>query len=161
MAMTTRTVGISLSLDDEGFLRRECPNCVREFKVVAVAKDAAPAPASVTEEYFCPYCALPAGIGSFWTKQQLEYMEASAASEVLGPVLDQFERQMRDLSRASGGLLTVTTKHSDLPVASQPTEPNDMRKVEFTCHSEPVKVASDWTGDIACLVCGTSGRQAS
>ncbi len=57
------TLSMSLPLDGDGFLRRECPTCEREFKWLpspqhgegdAAAASDEPAP----ERYFCPYCAV-------------------------------------------------------------------------------------------------------
>lgn len=59
-------LSMSLPLDGDGFLRRECPTCEREFKWLpspdqleegngesrAAATDAEP-----PEAYYCPYCA--------------------------------------------------------------------------------------------------------
>jgi hypothetical protein len=34
-------------------------------------------------------------------------------------------------------------------------EPDDMRRVDFTCHPlEPVKVLDDWESPVHCLICG-------
>jgi hypothetical protein len=34
-------------------------------------------------------------------------------------------------------------------------EPDDMRRIDFTCHpAEPVKVLDEWDRPVHCLICG-------
>jgi hypothetical protein len=79
-------LSMSLPLDGEGFLRRECPTCEREFKwlpspdpeddvEVAATTEGAEAP----ESYYCPYCAVSAPPDTWMTKAQV----AAAARHVL------------------------------------------------------------------------------
>jgi hypothetical protein len=152
--MSEHRLSFSIPLDDDGFLRRECPHCEREFKWCPDPEDAAPESSVPMPEdgYACPYCAGRAGADAWWTKPQLEHAEQLAASEILGPELKKLERRPDPRSMIS---LSVKV---DVPGAPEPIadDPNDMRRVDFVCHpAEPVKVLEDWTGDVYCLICAT------
>jgi hypothetical protein len=139
---------LSLPLDSDGFLRRECPNCERQFKWLHTP-NAAP-----VDGYFCPYCHEPAPAGSWWTKPQLNYAKQLAASEVLGPGLRKFQQQLESLNQP--GSLVRFEASGTLPEKPKPlTEPDDMVRCDVPCHrEEPFKVDEAWDGEVACLICG-------
>jgi endogenous inhibitor of DNA gyrase (YacG/DUF329 family) len=146
---------MSLPLDSDGFLRRECPTCERQFKwlISASEEDVAPVPEG---GYFCPYCALQASADMWWTPAQLELATSIATQEVVKPELEKFARNIRDMSRHSGGFISADVK-TDLPPEADPlVEVDDMRRVDFPCHpNEPVKVLDTWAGEVHCLICGS------
>jgi hypothetical protein len=147
---------MSLPLDSDGFLRRECPKCRRQFKwhPTAGEQSAGGAPVAV-EAYFCPYCYEPADLGAWWTQEQLEHAQQIVVAEGVGPALRRFKRQVESTSRHSGGFLRL---EAHLPPLARPeplTEPDDMMRVDFPCHpEEPIKVDDAWEQEVACLVCG-------
>jgi hypothetical protein len=142
---------ISLPLDSDGFLRRECPTCEREFKWLNSEEgDGEPAPDG---GYYCPYCAVQSP-ESWLTKPQAELAENTVMRDVFGPQLDKMAGDLRRSSR--GSFLKFDLKY-DKPRALDPlVEDDDMRRVDFECHpAEPVKVVDDWDRDVHCLICGT------
>lgn len=146
---------MSLPLDSDNFLRRECPTCEREFKWLASGseEEAAPVPDG---GYFCPYCAIQAPADAWWTPAQLELAKSIVTQQVVAPELEKFARQMKDISRRSGGFIKADVKTDLPPEADALVEVDDLRRVDFPCHpNEPVKVLDDWTGAVHCLVCGT------
>jgi len=148
---------VSVPLDSDGFLRRECPTCEREFKWLSSEEgDSEPPPES---GFFCPYCAIQAPSDSWFTKPQLALIDSTVNQEVIGPALKELGQRLRDIGRQSGGLLKVDLE-SDQPRPADPlTELDDMRRVDFACHpTEPVKVVDDWTRPVHCLICGTPSR---
>ncbi len=170
--MSETTIPMSLPLDADGFLRRECPSCERQFKwhpsqpraeapdeINETELDAAleeqPEP-SRSQYYYCPYCGEPAAPNAWWTKGQLEYAKALTYAEVVGPQLRDLADSMRGLNRR-GGLVSLSVK-VDMPDLSRPeplTEPDDMERVDFPCHpEEPLKVDETWDDEVACLMCG-------
>jgi hypothetical protein len=153
--------GIALPLDNDGFLRRECPTCEREFKWLS-AQDEAEATLPTDGGYFCPYCAVQAPPEAWHTKSQVALMETVVHREVIAPALDQFDRDLRRIERQSQGMIKVTTR-SDRPEDPEPlTETDDMKRVDFDCHpTEPVKVLEDWQREVRCLVCGEARQGAS
>lgn len=148
--MDDQTIEMSVPLDDDGFLRRACPTCEREFKWFNSAEgEGEPVPIG---GYFCPYCRVQAPDGSWFTEEQVELGKNRVARDILGP---EFEKMARDLKRSSrGSFISLDVKY-DVPAEMDPlVEPNDMRRVDFACHpKEPVKVLDEWTRPVHCLIC--------
>ena len=148
---------MSLPLDTDGFLRRECPTCERQFKwwPTSPSEEAAEVAQETPEVYYCPYCHEPAGPEAWWTKKQLEYVQELAAAEVLGPELRRFKNDMEGGNRRSRELIRFDVS---LPPLSRPeplAEPDDMVRIDVPCHpEEPLKVDEGWDQEVACLVCG-------
>jgi hypothetical protein len=147
---------MSLPLDDEGFLRRACPTCDREFKCL-VAQEATDATPAVAGGYFCPYCAVQAPTDAWWTRAQLELAQATIQRDVIAPELRKLKR---DVERANprSGFIQVSVDISDEPDQPALGESNDMRRVDFTCHpDDPVKVLENWEHPISCTICAKAG----
>ena len=157
-----RQLAMSLPLDSDGFLRRECPTCEREFKWLASEEAGAEADTVPEGGYYCPYCAIQAPADAWWTPAQLELAQSIVQREVVDPELKKLERSMRDLSRRSGGFLSASMKIERDPEPHPLVETDDMRRVDFECHPrEPVKVLDDWTRDVHCLICGAAEPNAA
>jgi hypothetical protein len=145
-----REISVPVNLDDDGFLRRECPHCEREFKWLP-SDDSEP---MQPEGYHCPYCDRQAGPDQWFTRAQVHYVGAVGLQEFAGPLLDDLEQTFGSANR-SGGFIDIRFERGEIEVPPQPDEPNDMRRVEFRCHpKEPVKVLEEWEGPIHCLICG-------
>ncbi|GEN79486.1 hypothetical protein [Actinotalea fermentans] len=145
------SVPVSIPLDSDGFLRRECPTCEGEFKWFS--HDEGDPDAEVAEQYFCPLCGVPAGCDSWWTPAQLAYMQGVAAPEI--------DRVIREsIGDAFRGIRGVTFRQNadfglGTPTPDPLVEPDDMIIVEPPCHpNEPVKVPEAATARLYCLVCG-------
>ena len=148
---------VSFPLDAEGFLRRACPSCVREFKWLSADGDES---AVTSDEVSCPYCRQPSPGGSWLTTDQQEYIKTAALDEVfekeVRPALDDLSSSLQQ-GRSTGGLLSFSTR-IDRPTQSQASlvfEPADMRRVDFACHpAQSVKVQEKWEEPVYCIVCG-------
>jgi hypothetical protein len=93
-------------------------------------------------------------VDSWWTETQLEAAEAHAYQEVLKPQIDQLARSARS---SAGGLLSIDVEVSEPDLPPPLIEPDDMRRVDFSCHpEEPTKVLDDWAGTVHCPICGTA-----
>ena len=147
---------MSLPLDRDGFLRRECPNCEWQFKwwPTPPSEDASEETQEAPETYFCPYCHAPADPDAWWTKEQREYAQQLAVAEVLGPQLRRMKDNLESGNRRSG----MIRIDMSVPSFSRPeplTEPDDMVRVDVPCHpEEPIKVDEEWDREVACLACG-------
>lgn len=170
--MSEKTISMNLPLDSDGFLRRECSSCERQFKWHPNQQQTMPddgdGPVAETlyeddagsypnpEHYYCPYCSEPATPDAWWTKEQLEYGKALAAAEILGPQLRDLADSLKGMN-SRGGLINLSID-ADMPDFSRPeplTEPDDMFRMDFPCHpEEPVKIEEGWVGEVACSVCG-------
>lgn len=150
--MSEMSIPMNLPLDKDGFLRRECPNCERQFKWW-------PTPTSeeaeeMADAYFCPYCYEPAPLDTWWTKEQLEYAQQLAMAEALGPQLHRMKGDLERGNRRSKGI-RFEMSSSALSRPEPLVEPDDMVRVDMPCHpEEPLKVDDEWDGEVACLVCG-------
>jgi len=85
--MSEVKIPMRLPLDSDGFLRRECPYCKREFKMFPLEEQGEAEEKSVIVELFCPYCGQSVGKKSWWTQEQLRYAKEIALKKVLEPEL--------------------------------------------------------------------------
>ncbi len=145
-------ISVSLPLD-EGFLRRECPSCERQFKWFNGIADNKPEGAVAVEQYFCPYCGKLAATDAWWTREQLEYVQDIGQNAVTRRLRDELGDSMKALEKT--GFLSVSLKGGDASDPAPLIEPQDMVIVEPPCHDYvPVKIAEGWTEPIHCIVCG-------
>lgn len=145
---------LSFPLDDDGFFRRACPTCSREFKWFHSEQDDSDEP---PEEYFCLYCGVAAEPDEWQTEEQMRYIEEEAIARIVRPALKELESSFGSSGRSSGGLfeISLSVEMPERLQAAPVFEPNDMRRVDFSCHpAEPVKVDEAWTGSVHCLLCG-------
>lgn len=129
---------VSLRLDRDGFLRRACPSCNREFKWLP-SDDSEPPPDG---RYGCPYCRARQDLNDFYTEEQVAYIQGLVGEKVVSQL------------EAEGW---TAKAHAGPP---QPDEPDDMIRVDFHCHpSEPVKVFEEWelSQSVYCILCGEPG----
>ncbi len=149
--MSTRDIPVTLPVDKDGFLRRQCPNCRRQFKWLPTESEITEQPQS---EYYCPYCGKPARIDAWWTKEQLQYMKQLAVAKVISPELEKFAKDLKRLNRP-GSLVRFETKYKAPSKPLPLHELDDMQKVKPSCHpDEPLKVYENWNKPIVCLICG-------
>ena len=58
-------IPVTIPLDNDGFLRRECPSCEEEFKWYA--HEEGDADAETVDQYFCPLCGVASGVDMWST----------------------------------------------------------------------------------------------
>jgi len=149
--LTSEKITMPLALDKDGFLRRECPNCERQFKVLPGESNTNEISVSA---YSCPYCVENAAADSWWTKEQLEYATKYASAKIVEPKLDKFAKDIKRLNKPAG-FVRFDVKHQTQSLPNTLQEPNDMRKITLPCHpNEPLKIYEGWKGPVACLICG-------
>ena len=145
------SISLQLPLDEDGFLRRECPHCGRQFKQWQGTPDETQ---ESPEAYYCPYCYASADADTWYTAQQIEYIQQQAMAEVVGPHLYRLQKQIEQASH--NGLFRI---EMDAPLLVEPeplVERNDMVQLAFPCHvEEPIKVDEQWDQEVACVLCGT------
>lgn len=148
------SIEMGVPLDEDGFLRRACPTCGREFKWLHTEIDGDADSAGDSSGYFCPYCGVQADVAQWWTGAQSAAIEAAVMDEVIEPEIDSLRRQVNSVNKESGGLLSMDIE-VDRESVPPLQEPNDMAKVDFACHpDEPVKIVESWAGPVYCLTCG-------
>ncbi|WP_053386381.1 hypothetical protein [Leucobacter japonicus] len=146
-------IPVSLPLDGHGFLRRECPTCVREFKWFS--HNEGDLNAEPTTQYFCPLCGKPSGLDSWWTPAQLEHVYGSAGGaidQVVQDAMANLFKGMKGFAYRPNPSFSV-----DIEVHNPLIEPDDMVMIEPPCHpNEPLKVPEDSMERIYCLICGSA-----
>ena len=149
------TLEMSMPLDSDGFLRRECPTCEREFKCFYTSEERGDAVPIADGGYFCPYCGVQAEASTWFTQAQAELVRNMVVTQVVGPMLKDFGNDMKGIGRNSGGFISAEVTY-DAPDELDPlTEVDDMTRVDFECHpTEPVKVLDGWDNPVRCLICG-------
>ncbi|MEZ4503642.1 MAG: hypothetical protein R3C39_13535 [Dehalococcoidia bacterium] len=117
--MMRREVSVTLPLDDEGMLGRQCPGplCGRYFKVK-------PDTGHEGETLACPYCGTVADPQNFATEEQIQYATDVAAGKFVDSLFDRIERTADRFNRQQrGGLLNLQMKvHRDRFVPRRYTE---------------------------------------
>ncbi len=146
---------LSFPLNDDGFLRRACPTCSREFKWFHSEDDGVDEP---PEEYFCPYCGVAAALDERQTGEQMRYSKEEAVARVMGPTVEDLERSFGSGGRSAGGLfkISMSVEMPERRQAAPVFEPNDMRRIDFACHpmSRP---KSTRRGPVRFIVCSVGG----
>lgn len=154
--MSDLEIPLTFPLDSDGFLRRACPTCAREFKWLPAEQD----PQTLaSEQYFCPYCGEGAPTDHWFTTEQSAYIRDEVVARALGPALDDLADSFRQINRSSGGLVRFSgyLERPERTQAPPVFEPDDMRRVTLECHpSEPLKIDEVWSAPVHCLVCGSS-----
>jgi DNA-directed RNA polymerase subunit RPC12/RpoP len=149
------TIGVPMPLDSDGFLRRECPTCEREFKWLHTSEAEADSEPVADGGYFCPYCGVQAPSNAWLTQAQVALAQNVVATEVVGPMVKKFADDMKRTSRRSHGMVSASVHHDEPERLDPLTESDDMTRVDFECHpAEPVKIVDDWEKPVRCLVCG-------
>ena len=132
-------IPIEIPVDDEGYVRRQCPQCEREFKLIYQSGDNSASDVESPLELYCPYCGLSSPTDQFWTNAQVETFQAVAGKYMLD-----------DLKQRG---FAVSINPPPPPLA----EPNDMNAVASPCHAEePVKIYEYWDQPIHCPMCGSA-----
>jgi hypothetical protein len=147
-------ISVSLPLDD-GFLRRQCPGCDRQFKWHHGPTEDRPADFVDPAMYFCPYCGQSAAPDDWLTQEQRDYIVALAAGPAFRQMTDEFKLMAR---RHSSRFLKMSVSSTGEPESPDVlVEPSDMTIIGSPCHPwEPIKIADDWSKPLHCLVCGAA-----
>lgn len=111
-------IPISLPLDEDGLIGRECPqpDCEGYFKIKFGTGIKEPG----YETCFCPYCGNVGKQGEFFTKEQVNYIEGIASRHIQGIIekeVRKWDRQLRSSTRGSFIKLSMDYKKSHLPLA--------------------------------------------
>ena len=131
----TIQIPVSIPLDDDGMLGRECLTCERYFKLK-------PGTGLPTDYCHCPYCDYEGNMDTFWTPAQLEYMQSMAMDyafkNIVRPSLNKLTKSFKDLERKTrhNSFFKVTVKSSPMhfSVPIQYYSENDL-ETNMTCDS--------------------------
>lgn len=174
--MSDIVLSVSIPLDDSNFLRRECPHCIQEFKIQIseeelkniatsgiqsyLTNDEIETSEEPIEEneakYYCPYCGQEAPVTSWWTKEQLAYLQVYAKNIMAKMVNEHLIKPLNRNSNNSSGMVSISFKGEEMkyeePWISE--EVNDMSIIELPCCNKNIKILEEWTKNIFCFYCG-------
>ena len=172
--MSEIVLNVNIPLDEENFLRRECPHCMQEFKIEMSAEDLKDLAQKGIESflthddddqsddreeitrYFCPYCGQESATPHWWTQEQLSYMQVYAKNILAKLVNEQFIKPMERTFKKSSGPISISFKGSEMeyedPWISE--ELNDMRVVDLPCCNKKLKIIEGWANYVFCFYCG-------
>ena len=168
---------ISLPLDDEGFFRRQCSFCEKEFKIFLTKNelqdleqdgigsyllpegqrtDQNDASIDDDEHFFCPYCGEMAPQSDWWTQEQLAFFRVHAENYMAKIVNDKFIKPMkRKYGRPKKGFISF---HLDAKEIKQKDawispEENDMSIIHLPCCTKKMKIDELGTKTVICFFC--------
>ncbi|MEO6116273.1 MAG: hypothetical protein ABIP33_07810 [Pseudolysinimonas sp.] len=143
-------IPVSLPLDADGFLRRECPSCERQFKWHHGKTEEAPDDYVYPSVHWCPLCGQSAALNQWWTPAQADYARDFAT----GPLLNQLTDQLKDAVQGSK-FIKVESSNERVEIPDPLVELDDMAMIAPPCHPwEPVKVPDESSAPYYCLLCG-------
>ena len=96
--MSDLNVSVTIPLDENGMMGRECLECEQYFKLK-------PGTGLETDHCHCPYCDYEGNADTFWTQAQLEYAQSiamqQAFNKIVKPQLDKLTNSFKQLERSS------------------------------------------------------------
>jgi Zn finger protein HypA/HybF involved in hydrogenase expression len=96
--MGNLNVSVTIPLDENGMMGRECLECEQYFKLK-------PGTGLETDHCHCPYCDYEGNADTFWTQAQLEYARSiamqQAFNKIIKPQLNKLTNSFKQLERNS------------------------------------------------------------
>jgi hypothetical protein len=125
---------VSIPLDDDGYLDRECPApaCLAAFKIHAddwteKVRD---------EEVFCPVCGHTNTSDNWLTTEQVRHCESRLMEQVMPMIGGEMRRMARDFNRRQprGGLIQLSMDYTpSRPMAVVPLDAADLMRQRYLC----------------------------
>lgn len=125
---------VSIPLDDDGFLDRECPaeTCTAPFKVHAddwreKVRD---------EEVFCPICRHQATSDGWLTQEQIDHCKNRVMAELMPMMQGSLKRMADSVNRGTsrGGLISVSMSYKpSAPVMVLPLDAAELMQQRYEC----------------------------
>lgn len=141
------SVEASIPLDDDGFLRRQCHGCGREFKIPVEDGE-------VADLNYCPYCRADDDEHDWHTDEQLEYYQQLLMNALMPELGAELKKMAHDLEKSSGGLLTAKVDVPDEEDAFIRPEGPDMKLATCPQCEAAFKIEQYWLEDVTCISCG-------
>ncbi len=169
---------VKLPLDDEGFFRRECPLCSKEFKVLLKKEELADLThieidsfmldsqenseltdcnENLKAEYFCPYCGQKSAVDKWWTKEQVAYINIYLEN-IMAKIINEklISPMKKSFGKPKSGPISIEFKGNELDQKEPWISPeiNDMEIFELPCCNRKIKVEDNWQNTTYCFFCG-------
>jgi len=175
--MSKTIVQVPFPVDDEGYFRRECPYCRKEFKILLEKNEIEDMIHQLEDSYLldesskaeadddgeeetlftCPYCGQEASKDNWWTQEQLLHIRTHLENLLADMVNEQFIRPLRrKFGRKTSGplLIRFEGKEMEKKKAWMSPEASDMRIFDLLCCGRKVKIEPEWSETVYCFFCG-------
>jgi hypothetical protein len=176
--MSEIRMNLSFPLDDDGFFRRECTFCCKEFKVLLEKEELTDLSqkgvdsfmlegkeeeTNLTEsessetEFTCPYCGQRTPSNSWWTQEQLAYVGIVAKNIMAKIVNENLIRPLeRTFRRSSAGMVSIRFEGKEMEQQEPWISPevNDMEIFDLPCCQRKIKIEENWLDKVYCFFCG-------
>ncbi len=162
---------------DDGFLRRSCPYCRREFKILLKKSEIEDLVSKLEDSFLveettgtetredreveglftCPYCGRQAGEDRWWTQEQQLHIRIHLENLAAEVINEQFIQPLkRKFGRKTSGPVSIRFEGKELEKKSawMSPEASDMEIFELPCCERKVKIDPEWSGEIHCFFCG-------
>ncbi|MDO8885968.1 hypothetical protein [Candidatus Oleimmundimicrobium sp.] len=175
--MSDIEMNLPFPLDDNGYFRRECPFCCKEFKVLLEKEELTDLAQKGLDsfmvetqeatnldedehsevEFTCPYCGQAAVSGNWWTQEQLAYISVVTKNIMAKIVNENLIRPLKRTSRKYGsGMISVQFEGKEMEQQEPWISPevNDMKVYDLPCCQRKIKVEDGWASRVFCFFCG-------
>lgn len=168
---------IPFPLDEEGFFRRQCPYCNREFKVLLEKDELNQLSNNQIDsylvesnnenndneheeetEYTCPYCGQCAPKEKWWTQEQVDYIHVFLKNIVASLLNNQLIKPLKRTYNKSNSFLRFEGKEIEQVEPWISPEINDMVVFELPCCNRKLKIDDSWLDITYCFFCGFPHR---
>jgi len=172
-----RTIRAHIPLDEEGFLRRQCPFCARQFKIIPPkdqlvdgsnkceysymieeeGSDETSAPYYEEQVMYCPYCGQSTQVEDWFTDEQRNYFKALLEQEAIEMINEDFIKPMKRRSRSAlskGSHFKMEWHELKTKTVQMSPEKNDMRVFVLPCCNQKIKINDNWQDTVCCVFCG-------
>ncbi len=169
-----------LPLDSDQFLRRECPLCLRQFKIetteanrqslierelhayllqegLEVRNEEVDTTKADESELWCPFCGQTAPRDQWWTQEQIAYIHVFARNIMAQIINDEFIRPMkRKFSGRRKGPISFKFEGKEMEYQEPWISPesDDMTVYLLPCCDTRIKIEDNWSQTVYCFQCG-------
>lgn len=176
--MSEIRMNLPFPLDDDGFFRRECPFCRKEFKVLLEKEELTDLAQKGIDsfmielkegttdldeserseaEFICPYCGQRAPSARWWTQEQLAYVGIVAKNIMAKIINENLIRPLkRTFQRPSSGMVSIRFEGKEMKQQEPWISPevNDMEIFDLLCCQRKIKIEENWQDAVYCFFCG-------
>ena len=166
---------IQIPLDEEGYLRRGCPFCMKEFKILPEKEELDNStPKNVDNymieeeeydkedessenEFFCPYCGQRAPEGHWWTQEQLDHINTITQNIMADLINDNLINPLkRNFRGSSSDMISMNFEGNEIEQENEwaSSDLDDMEIFELPCCHTKIKIEDGWKDTVYCFFCG-------
>lgn len=176
--MSEIRTNLPFPLDDDGFFRRECPFCRKEFKFLLEKEELTDLAqkgidsfmieakeetidldeSELSEaEFTCSYCGQKAPSDRWWTQEQLIYVSIVTKNIIAKMINENFIRPLkRNFQKPSSSMVSIRFEGKGMEQQEPWISPevNDMEIFDLPCCKRKIKIEDNWIDVVYCFFCG-------